>query len=64
MMNERRDDNLKVDITLPQVAAKEPESDFELSIPEGAESVVYRGPMTKKRWNLFTGLISPAGAAE
>tara|TARA_Y100001937_G_scaffold128638_1_gene206392 strand:+ start:906 stop:1583 length:678 start_codon:yes stop_codon:yes gene_type:complete len=64
MMNERRDDNLKVDITLPQVAAKEPESDFEPSIPEGAESVVYRGPMTKKRWNLFTGLISPAGAAE
>jgi len=64
MMNEGRDDNLKVDILLPQVAAKEPESDFEPPIPEGAESVVYRGPMTKKRWNLFTGLINPAGAAE
>lgn len=64
MMNEERDDNLKVNILLPQVAAKEPESDFEPPIPEGAESVVYRGPMTKKRWNLFTGLISPAGAAE
>ena len=64
MMNEGRDDNLKVNITLPQVAAKEPESDFEPPIPEGAESVVYRGPMTKKRWNLFSGLISPAGAAE
>ena len=64
MMNEGRDDNLKVDILLPQVAAKEPESDFEPPIPEGAESVVYRGPMTKKRWSLFTGLINPAGAAE
>lgn len=64
MMNEGRDDNLKVNITLPQVAAKEPESDFEPPIPEDAESVVYRGPMTKKRWNIFSGLISPAGASE
>ena len=64
MMNEGRDDNLKVNILLPQVAAKEPESDFEPPIPEDAESVVYRGPMTKKRWNIFSGLISSAGASE
>lgn len=64
LMNEGRDDNLRVNINLPQVAAKEPESDYEPSVPEGAESTVFRGEMSKKRWNIFSGLISPAGAAE
>ena len=63
LMNEGRDDNLKVDITLPEVAATEPESEFEPTVPEGAESVVFRGPMTKKRFNVFTGAISPSQAS-
>ena len=56
-------DALMVDIKIP----KEPqvtESEYDVEPPEGAQNFVFRGPMTKKRWNIFSGLISPAGASE
>jgi len=57
------DNALMVDIKIP----KEPqvtESEYDVEPPEGAQDFVFRGPMTKKRWSIFSGIISPAGAAE
>lgn len=57
------DSAMMVDIKIP----KEPqvtESEYDVEPPEGAQDFVLRGPMTKKRWSIFSGIISPAEASQ